>query len=89
MLSSNNWSGMILHLYRQIDSSVYPATRLKNEIGGGGKTYTAFGNFDRLCFTPVPRFIDYLKRSGSAYQWIGGRKDIMLYPIISPLIISL
>ena len=84
MLSSNNWSGMILHLYRQIDSSVYPAARLKNEIGGGGKTYTAFGNFDRLCFTPVPRFIDYLKRSGSAYQWIGGRKDIMLYPIDDP-----
>lgn len=75
---------MILHLYRQIDSSVYPAERLKNEIGGNGKTYTAFGNFDRLCFTPVPRFIDYLKRSGSAYQWIGGRKDIMLYPIDDP-----
>ena len=84
MLPQDDWNGMILHLYRQIDSSVFPVNFLKAENGDGRKTYTAFGNFDRLCFTPVPRFVDYLKRSGSAYQWIGGRKDIMLYPITGP-----
>lgn len=84
MLPQNDWNGMILHLYRQIDSSVFPVNFLKAENGDGRKTYTAFGNFDRLCFTPVPRFVDYLKRAGSAYQWIGGRKDIMLYPITGP-----
>ncbi len=84
MLPCSNWNGLILHLYRQIDSSIYPAERLKSQAKGYGKTYTAFGNFDRLCFTPVFRFVDYMKRSGSAYQWIGGRKDIMLYPIEDP-----
>lgn len=78
---TQDWNGMILHLYRQIDSSMFPANTLRVAQGSQNKTYTAFGNFDRLCFTPVKSFVDYLKRSGSAYQWIGGRKDIMLYPI--------
>lgn len=84
MLQKNDWNGMIMHLYRQIDSSVFPVSFFRTQNRDSRKTYTAFGNFDRLCFTPVPRFVDYLKRSGSAYQWIGGRKDIMLYPIAEP-----
>ena len=76
-----DWNGMILHLYRQIDCSMFSANALRAAQSSPNKTYTTFGNFDRLCFTPVKSFVDYLKRSGSAYQWIGGRKDIMLYPI--------
>ena len=73
-----SWNGIVLHLYRQIDGSVYPADCLTTRNGDKETTYAAFGNFDRLCFSPVPRFIDFLKNSGSAYQWIGGRKDIMI-----------
>lgn len=79
-----SWNGIVLHLYRQIDGSVYPADCLTTRNGDKETTYAAFGNFDRLCFSPVPRFIDFLKNSGSAYQWIGGRKDIMMYPLNDP-----
>lgn len=76
-----DWNGMILHLYRQIDASMFSDSTLRAANGSQNNTYMAFGNFDRLCFTPVKSFVEYLKRSGSAYQWIGGRKDILLYPL--------
>lgn len=82
MQHGKDWNGLILHLYRQIDSSIFSANTLRVVQRSTNKTYTVFGNFDRLCFTPVSSFVDYLKRSESAYQWIGGRKDIMMYPIL-------
>lgn len=72
---------MILHLFRQVDSSVHSSKSIKELTGGDIHTYTAFGNYDRLCFTPVSRFVDYMKRYDNAYRWIGGHKDIMLYPV--------
>ena len=79
----SEWGGMILHLYRQVDSSVYSSNTIKELTDGDIHTYKAFGNFDRLCFTPVCRFVDYMKRSENAYRWIGGHKDIMMYPVRS------
>lgn len=81
MEQPSEWNGMILHLFRQVDSSVHSSNTMKELTGGEIHTYTAFGNYDRLCFTPVCRFVDYMKRSENAYRWIGGHKDIMLYPV--------
>lgn len=82
MERSSDWNGMILHLFRQVDSSVHSSNTIKELTDGNIHSYTAFGNYDRLCFTPVYRFVDYMKRSENAYRWIGGHKDIMLYPVI-------
>lgn len=81
--ANKNWEGIVLHLYRQVDGSVFSDAWKKN-TAGKERTFTAFGNFDRLCFTPISRFVDYLKESSSAYRWIGGHKDIMLYPLSIP-----
>lgn len=75
-------NGFVLHLFKQVDASMYDAN---TAFQAGNKdekwTLTTFGDFDRLCFSPISRFVDYLNESSSAYQWVGGRDDIMLYPI--------
>lgn len=76
--STQKWRGMVLHLYRQVDASMFPSFKWENK---SEKTLTAYGNFDQVSFTPVEHFVDYLKKSSSACQWIGGRRDIMLYPL--------
>ncbi|MEE1328575.1 MAG: FRG domain-containing protein [Oscillospiraceae bacterium] len=81
--ANNDWEGIVLHLYRQVDGSVF-SDAWKKDATVKERTFTAYGNFDRLCFAPISRFVDYLKESSSAYRWIGGRKDIMLYPLPLP-----
>ncbi len=71
--------GMVLHLYKHLDSSMFDTSELSKNDQDTERTYVAFGNFDRICFSPVENFVDYLSESSSAYRWIGGRKDIMLY----------
>lgn len=70
--------GVVLHLYRQIDFSAHDFEA--SNVGGEG-TNTSFGNFDRLRFSPVSNFTDYLKQSSKSSSWNGGRKDILMYPL--------
>lgn len=72
---------MVLHLYKHLDSSMFDTSVLTDAKKDKEQTLIAFGNFDRLCFSPVDKFVDFLSESSSAYRWIGGRKDIMLYPL--------
>lgn len=74
-------NGLVLHMYKHLDGSIFDTSVLKNHRREKERTLTSFGNFDRLCFSPVNKFVDYLSESSSAYRWIGGRKDIMLYPL--------
>lgn len=76
-----NINGMVLHLYKHLDGSMFDTSVLSKKQKDKERTLTAFGNFDRLCFSPVEKFVNYLSESSSAYRWIGGRKDIMLYPL--------
>lgn len=76
-----NNNGMVLHLYKHLDSSMFDTSVLAETEAEKERTIVAFGNFDRLCFSPVNTFVDFLRESSSAYRWIGGRKDIMLYPL--------
>ncbi len=76
-----NNNGMVLHLYKHLDSSMFDTSVLTDTKEDKEQTLIAFGNFDRLCFSPVDTFVDFLSESSSAYRWIGGRKDIMLYPL--------
>lgn len=79
----SNCHGIVLHLFKQVDASMHDAKlSFKASNGDSERTMIAFGNFDRLCFSPISRFVDYLNESSLAYRWIGGRNDIMLYPII-------
>lgn len=75
-----NANGMVLHLYKHLDKSLCDIETL-GKITEKERTYIAFGNFDRLCFSPVERFSDYLSESSGAYRWIGAHKDIILYPL--------
>lgn len=74
-------NGIVLHLFKHLDGSMLDTSVLKNKSEDRDRTFPAFGNFDRLCFSPVNKFVDFLSVSSSAYRWIGGRKDIMLYPL--------
>lgn len=75
-------NGFVLHLFKQVDASMYDGNRAFKASSKDEKwTLTTFGDFDRLSFSPISRFADYLNESSSAYQWVGGRDDIMLYPI--------
>lgn len=74
-------NGIVLHLFKHLDGSMFDTSVLKNNNKDKDRTFTAFGNFDRLCFSPVDKFVGFLSESSSAYRWIGGRKDIMLYPL--------
>ena len=70
-------NGIVLHLFKHLDGSMLDTSVLKNKSEDRDRTFPAFGNFDRLCFSPVNKFVDFLSVSSSAYRWIGGRKDIM------------
>lgn len=74
-------NGIVLHLFKHLDGSMLDTSVLINKSEDRDRTFPAFGNFDRLCFSPVNKFVDFLSVSSSAYRWIGGRKDIMLYPL--------
>ena len=77
-----NYHGMVLHLYKHLDGSMFdddPRPNQKSE--DHERTMLAFGNFDRICFDPVNRFVEFLSQSSDAHRWTGGRKDIMLYPL--------
>ena len=77
-----NFQGMVLHLYKHLDASMFDDDPRPKEKGENcERTMLAFGNFDRVCFEPIYRFVEFLSQSSDAHRWTGGRKDIMLYPL--------
>lgn len=45
------------------------------------QSFTTFGNFDQMSFSPVNAFTDYRENCDDTYTWLGNRQGVLLYPI--------
>jgi len=77
--------GIVLNLYKYYVRPVEQYDKAEeffdNPPDGKSRTLITFGNFDRICFAPVPGFEDYWMAVCNERPWLGNRQSVMLYSV--------